>query len=645
MRWHVWLLPVLVLPSATLAQAPREFVTPGENLVLEGIPKIPTRLADEINRYTETRGASLAGWHPTRREMLIFTRFADAVQVHRVKFPGGARTQLTFVKDGVEDATYEPTRGDYFSKASGGDENYQKNRYDVATGLVTLLTDGKSRNTGGVWSVAGDQYAYGSTRRNGRDVDLWVMDPADPKSDRLVAQLQGGGWGALDFSPDGRQLLAGEYVSATESYLWLIDLATGARTPITPRGGGQPVAYPRAEFSKDGKGIYVTTDRDSEFQRLAYVELATKNHTDLTGHIPWDVQGFQLSWDGKTIAFVTNEDRLSVLHLLDTASGRERRAPKLPVGVAGGIQWRKNNRELGLTLTSARNPAEAYSLNVPTGHLERWTESETGSINTRAFAEPGVVRWKSFDGRLISGWLYTPPGKFTGRRPVVVEIHGGPESQARPLFRPDLNYFVNELGVAVIRPNVRGSSGYGKTFLKLDNAYLREDSYKDIGALLDWVKTRPDLDADRVMVTGGSYGGHMTLAVATYYPERIRCALDLVGQANLVTFLENTSPYRKDLRRAEYGDERDPAMRAFLNRIAPVNNAAKITKPLFAVQGANDPRVPRSESEQMVRTVRKNGVPVWYLLARDEGHNFAKKQNEDFLLTCTVLFMKEYLLK
>ncbi|MDM7924655.1 MAG: prolyl oligopeptidase family serine peptidase, partial [bacterium] len=256
-----------------------------------------------------------------------------------------------------------------------------------------------------------------------------------------------------------------------------------------------------------------------------------------------------------------------------------------------------------------------------------------------------LVRWKSFDGRMISGFLYSPGPAFTGKRPVIVEIHGGPEGQARPGFQGRKNYWVNEMGIAILQPNVRGSSGYGKTFLKLDNGFLREDSYKDIGTLLDWIRERPDLDPDRVLVTGGSYGGHMTLAVASLYSDRIRCSVSVVGISNLVTFLENTSGYRQDLRRAEYGDERDPKMRAFLQRIAPMNNADRIGKPLFIIQGANDPRVPASEAEQMMSTLKGRGIPAWSLVAKDEGHGFAKKKNQDFQFYSTILFMREFLLK
>jgi dipeptidyl aminopeptidase/acylaminoacyl peptidase len=313
--------------------------------------------------------------------------------------------------------------------------------------------------------------------------------------------------------------------------------------------------------------------------------------------------------------------------------------------VIGGLRWHPNGRELGFTLSSARSPADVYSIEIETGKLERWTFSETGGLNPESFSEPELIRWKSFDGRMISGFLYQPPARFARPRPVMIKIHGGPEAQYRPGFLGADNYFLNELGVAIIQPNVRGSAGYGKTFLALDNGMKREDAVKDIGALLDWIGTRPDLDKERVMVTGGSYGGYMTLAVMTHYNDRVRCALEVVGISNFVTFLERTEAYRRDLRRAEYGDERDPQMREFLLRISPLTNAHKIRKPMFIVQGKNDPRVPASESEQMVAAIRDNGVPVWYLLAEDEGHGFAKKKNRDVQLAATVLFVEQHLLR
>jgi dipeptidyl aminopeptidase/acylaminoacyl peptidase len=628
------------------AEAPRTgTVAPGDNLVTENVPAIPAALARDVRRYTEFRAAYLADWHPTRREMLVITRFADTAQVHRVRFPGGARTQLTFFPEPVAGASYPRTRGDFFvfARGQGGNERYQNYRYDLATGAVTLLTDGKSRNSPGTWSRTGERLAYTSTRLNGRDTDLYVMNPADPKTDRLLLQLKGGGWSPLDWSPDGLHILLGEYVSINESYLWLADADGSRKRLLTPRGGPK-VAYQGGRFAPDGKAVYLTTDRDSEFRRLARLDLATGRLTPLTAHIPWDVEGFTLSHDGKRLAFVVNEGGVGTLHLLDPAAGKEQRLPPLPAGSVSRPRWHHSGRDLAFHVTSASSPTDVYSLDVETGKVERWTHSETGGLNTRGFAEPERVRWKSFDGRTISGFLYRPAKRFTGRRPVIIAIHGGPESQFRPTFLGRMNYYLHELGVALLFPNVRGSSGYGKTFLQLDNGFRREDTYKDIGALLDWVAGRKDLDPDRVMVTGGSYGGHMTLAVATYYPKRIRCAVDVVGISNLATFLRNTESYRRDLRRAEYGDERDPKMRAFLERIAPLTNAHKIRRPLFVVQGGNDPRVPRSEAEQMVAALKKQGTPVWYLLAKDEGHGFAKKRNADFQFYATVLFVRRYLL-
>lgn len=645
MRAFLRVAVVLLLTASVFPQ--NDAVVPNENLVTDGIPKIPVSIAEGVDRYSNFRGATLDSWDPVKREILISTRFADTNQIHLVKMPGGARTQLTFFADRVDGASYPPTKNDsfVFSKDVGGGEFYQLYRYDVSSGDVTLLTDGKSRNTDAVWSHAGDWLVYGSTRRDGNDVDLWEIEPANPKTDHLLTQLQGGGWQALDWSPDANKILAAEFISANETYLWIVDAKSGEKTLITPKGGAEKIAYNGGRFSKDGKGIFVTTDKDSEFQRLAYVDLATKEHSYLTSNIPWDVDEFDLSDDGNTIAFVVDEDGFGVLHLLDTRTRKEKSVPSLPKGVISGVRWHKNNRDLAFNLSSARSSSDVFSLDVQTGKVERWTFSETGGLNTSDFPEAELIHWKSWDGRTISGFLYRPPAQFTGKRPVIINIHGGPEGQFRPSFPGRWDYYMNELGVAMIAPNVRGSTGYGKTFLALDNGFLREGSYQDINTLLDWIQTQPQLDSGRVLVTGGSYGGFMTLAVATNYNNRICCSVDVVGPSNLVTFLEHTSGYRQDLRRVEYGDERDPKMRAFLEQIAPYNKAKNITKPLFVVAGKNDPRVPASESEQMVNIVRQNGTPVWWLMAKDEGHGFAKKKNQDYQFCATVMFVKDYLLK
>ncbi len=646
MKKRQLLLLAGMLLAAVYVSAQEAVIAPPENLIVDGVPQIPASLVETAGRYGSFRSANLADWRPVKREMLIATRFAETPQLHLVKMPEGARQQLTFFADSVGAARFHPNGGDYivFAKDIGGGEWYQLYRYDMKAGNVTLLTDGKSRNLPGPWSSDGDRIAYMSTRRTGKDTDLWVMNPDDPKTDHLLTQLAGGGWQPEDWSPDDKKILLKEEISINESYLWLVDTTTGEKIELTPRNAAEKVSYGEARFSKDGKGIYITTDRDSEFRRLAYLDLATKQPSYLTKSIHWDVETFDLTHDGKMLAFLTNEEGVSVLHVRDTATGKEMPLPVLPAGVMGGVRWHKNGHELGFSLNNARGPGDCYSLDVATGKFERWTTSET-AVKTESFPQAELVRWKSFDGKMISGFLYKPPAKFTGKRPVLVEIHGGPEGQSQPRFLGRSNYFLNELGIALIYPNVRGSTGYGKTFSLLDNGFKREDTYKDINALFDWIATQPELDADRIAVTGGSYGGHMTLAVSTFYSDRIRCSVDVVGMSNLVTFLEHTEAYRRDLRRVEYGDERDPRMREFLEKIAPMNNVDRIKKPMFVIAGKNDPRVPVSESQQIADALKTQGTPVWLMIAKDEGHGYRKKPNQDFQFYATVEFLQKYLLK
>ena len=644
------LLATLFLSSTPGVCAQEAVVSPPESLVVEGVPKIPLSLAETAGRYGAYRSAGMLDWHPTRRALLISARFAETLQLHLVNAAAAERQQLTFYTDAVRIGRFHPNGGDYivFSKDIGGGEWYQLYRYNVATGDVALLTDGKSRNLLGPWSTNGDQIAYTSTRRTGKDTDLWVMNPADAKSDHLLAQLAGGGWEPLDWSPDDSTILLKEEISINQAYLWRVDTKTGDKTALFPTGTSRDdkIAYGDVQFSKDGKSVYFTTDVGGEYLNLASIELAGPEIKYLlTGSAAkWDVEQFDLPHDGKLLAYLKDEDGVSVLHVISLTTKRELALPTLPVGVIGGLRWHRNNHELAFTLTNARGPGDAYSIDVVSGKLERWTNSET-AVKTDAFPEAQLVNWKSFDGKMISGFLYRPPAKFTGKCPVLVVIHGGPEGQSQPIFIGRSNYYLNELGLALIYPNVRGSTGYGKTFSLLDNGFHREDTYKDINALFDWMATQPELDSDRIAVTGGSYGGHMTLAVSTFYSERIRCSVDIVGMSNLVTFLEHTEAYRRDLRRVEYGDERDPKMHDFLESIAPMNNIVKIKKPMMVVAGKNDPRVPVSESDQIVAALKQQGTPVWYIMAKDEGHGFQKKANQDYQFYATVEFLQEFLLQ
>ncbi|HUQ93307.1 MAG TPA: S9 family peptidase [Bryobacteraceae bacterium] len=637
----VRILLVLLFPTIVTAAEPALKIP--ANLRADGIPAIPLSLMDRLDQYGNSRAASLQGWHPTRREMVVLTRFANNNQVHRVAMPLGARTQLTFRRERIVSASYRPRHQDsiLYQTDADGAERYQLYLYDLACGCTKLLTDGKSRNDSPVWSRDGRWIAYSSTQRNGADTDIYVLSPDESAGARRVLEAKNGAWEPLDWSPDGNSLLVMDRRSVTDSSLHLLNVSSGSARPITPKGG----SWGDALFSTDGKRIYLTTDQDSNFKRLAAIDVTSGKLTVLRAEDKWDAGDIVVSSDGRRLAYLSNEDGSSVLRVLDTRTFEELPLPKLPYGVISDLNWRAGSAELGFSFVTARHPADVFSIDLTTGVLQRWTESETGGIRASGFRDPELVRWKSFDGRMLSGFLYKPPARFSGPRPVIINIHGGPEGQSRPTYLGRSNYLLEELGIALLYPNVRGSTGYGKEFVSLDNGYKREDSVKDIGALLDWIATRPDLERYSVMVTGGSYGGYMTLASMTHYNDRFKCAMDVVGISNWVTFLENTEAYRRDRRRVEYGDERDPKMRDFLSTISPLSRISKITKPMFIVQGRNDPRVPYTESEQVVAALRKQKTPTWYLLADDEGHGFSRKSNQDVQNAAMVLFIQQYLLR
>lgn len=636
------LLALALLSSTSLFAADAAHVERIEsgNRVSENLPAIPGELLERLNQYQNTRGASFQGW-VDNGSMLIATRFGDTAQIHRVSKPMGMREQLTFYREPVGGASIQPAKGGngfLFSKDIGGNEFFQLHYYDLKSRQVRMLTDGKSRNQGALWSQDGTQMAYSSTLRNGKDTDIWVRGLNGEA--KLVVQA-GGAWGASDFSADGKKLLVSQYVSANDSRPGEVDLTTG-KLEMFPVDGGK-AAFSGFEYARNGKGVFFVSDEQSEFQHLRFHDLKTGKIQVISKDIPWDVEGFAQSDDGKHIAFVTNEDGISKLRVLDSSTYKERKLPALPIGVVGGFQFSPDGQQLALTINTATSPSDVYVINLKSAQLTRWSQSEVGGLDSTTFIAPTLIRFKSFDGREIPAFLYKPDG--AGPFPVVINIHGGPEAQAFPTFNPSIQYMLREMKVAVLVPNVRGSSGYGKNYLQLDNGFLRKDSVKDIGALLDWIATQPALDKDRVGVSGGSYGGYMVLASMVDYNNRIRAGIDVVGISNFTTFLTNTESYRRDLRRAEYGDERIPEMRAFHEKIAPLNNAKSITSPLFVAQGFNDPRVPYTEAEQIVKAVRSNGGDVWYLMYKDEGHGFAKKANSDYYGAASMMFWQKYLLE
>jgi dipeptidyl aminopeptidase/acylaminoacyl peptidase len=638
----------------------QEVVTPDAHLLADGIPAIPKAIADKVSLYTEFRGYGFVGWHPVERSMLVRHREegANLAQIYWLKAPGGKLEKITDFPDHVSAASFAPHHGNYlvYSRDVGGNEATQVFRMDLATRQSTLLSNPEERSAY-AWSRKGDRVliesvpldktAQGGTRAQVATT-LTLVDPLKPDSKTRLAELPGGGWGSFRFTHDDATIAAQQYRTPNDSDVFLMDATTGAREKILPKDGAPAAGYSGFEWSLDNQRLFLTSNQGGEFSELAVYDRRDKSLTMLSHHIPWDIERFTLSADGKRLMAVANANGRDEVHLFDAATGKEVSRPDIAAGSIGGGEWHDTQRStLAFSLNSPQSPGDVYSLDASTGQTERWTVAASApGVRPESFITPELVQIKSFDGVTVSGWLFLPDAtRFPGKRPVLVNFHGGPEGQSTVRFMGRYNYFLNEMGVAVLMPNVRGSTGYGKTYLDLDNGFKRKDSVKDGGAFLTWADSHPRLDARRIAVSGGSYGGYMSLATAVDYSPLIRGAIDVVGISHFVTFLNSTESYRRDLRRVEYGDERDPAMRAFLDKTAPLNNAASITVPLFVVQGKNDPRVPYTEAQQMVAAVRKNGVPVWYLLADNEGHGFRRKANADFEFYATVRFLEKTLIE
>ncbi len=618
------------------------------NLVLENIPDTPTSVRGRLRMYQAARGAVFLDFAPDGRSILVRTRFGETNQLHRVDTPLGQRWQITFYDEPVNFAVYRPgkwpKRTILFRRDTGGDELFQLYLLDERTGDVTRLTDGKTRNTDPVFSRDGKWVAWSSVPANSGRYRIKVADVSDPKAVRTVLE-EDGRWSSAAFSPDNLTLAVTRDISVSEQQLWLIDLGNARKLQIKP----SPVKIYRGSpvFSTDGKSLYYITDDDSEFRRIVRYDLNTDDEDVLTGKLDWDVDAMEMSPSGRLIAFSVNEAGESRLYLLNTRNGRTSAGPKLAPGEIENLKFSADSRQLGFTLNGTGG-RDAFVWDLGKRAPRQWTDSEIGGLDKDAFVSPLLVDYDTFDEvdgkpRRISAFAYKPKGK--GPHPVLLYVHGGPESQFRPNFSAFIQYLVQELGIAVVAPNVRGSTGYGKYFVELDNGNRRMNSVRDVGATLDWIAKQKDLDAARVAVYGGSYGGFMSYASMIEYDKRLAAGISVVGISNFVTFLTNTSGYRRDLRRVEYGDERDRRMRDFLLKISPLTNVAKIKKPMLIVQGANDPRVPVSEAAQMLKAIRENGAEAWYILAKDEGHGFQKQSNRDVQNAAIAAFLKTKLLR
>ena len=567
-----------IIATPALAEVQRTEANNG-NLVMEDVPEIPQSIVAALNRYQNVRSAGFREWTEDGQGIYVSTRFGDVSQIHHVGMPGGARTQVTFFSEPVGGLSRQPNSDRMvFTMDAGGSEFSQIFLLDPqSSDEAVLLTDGESRNGAVVWDRIGKNIAYQSTRRNGASNDVWMMEVDNPETARMILESPDGTfWGGTDFSADSSKLLIINYVGNADSRIHLLDIEAGTMRMLAGDPDNPSSNFPFA-IDANGEGFFYSTDVNGDFRQLAWQSFEEgASPKIITSDINWHVEGGAISDDRKRGAFTVNENGFTRLYLIDLETHEYQPVQGLPTGLAGSLAFSPDGSQLAMTLNTAQTPSDSFVMALGEGALDygditRWTYSEVGGLDTDSFVSPELVSFPTFDSdsggpESIPAWVYKPEGE--GPFPVIVSIHGGPESQARPSFSSTYQMWIQKLGAAVVCPIVRGSSGYGKHYMSLDNGFKREDSVKDIGALLDWIETQPALDQNRVAVFGGSYGGYMVLASSVHYSDRLRAAVDIVGISNFVTFLENTQDYRRDLRRVEYGDERDPEMRAHLEAIS-----------------------------------------------------------------------------
>ncbi|HLG61914.1 MAG TPA: S9 family peptidase [Ktedonosporobacter sp.] len=604
-----------------------------------------------FERYLNVRAAYGASFSPDGQILSFLTDITGVAEVWSVpvisqETAQAARpswpSQLTFRGERIAGATFSPKEQTLLATGDvGGNE---------LTQLYTLSADGSAFEAltsrpevmylFGDWSPDGKRITYSSNERDSRYFDVYERD-MESGAVKLLLQQDGTNY-ARSYSPDGQQVLVAHQVSNICNQLILVDRVTGEQRNLTPEAGEGPALHQMAAWSADQRGLYLVSNRGRQFLSLAYLNLATTELTFLSD-TPWDVELLAVTQDGRFLATAVNEDGYSRLELFDVSNGWEARqelmGPTLPGGVVYEITWSLDGTKLAVVFASAIDTRDIWVWDMHAANVQRATQSSLGGIRRETLATPSLVHYPTFDGREIPGFLYLPAGQPPAL-PVVIIVHGGPESQARPVFDPVSQYLVAS-GYGVFIPNVRGSTGYGYEYQSLDDVRKRMDSVADLQYAAFWLGKSGIADPRRIAVMGGSYGGFMVLSAITTYPDLWAAAVDIVGIANFVTFLENTGPWRRKLREAEYGSlEND---REFLERISPIRSVDRITAPLFVIHGANDPRVPVGEAEQIVSALRSRNVPVEYLRFEDEGHGLVKRNNRLVAYPAIADFLEQYL--
>jgi protease II len=635
--------------SASFADSNTNKTEEGQ-LRMENVPAVDSRDKLALRPYTEARTGTVFGWHPEGTGIIIGTRFGNTQQLHHVKSIMGARTQITFEEEPINIASInnsltEPAM--IFGKDSGGDEQTQLYAQSLFDGKRALLTEGpKTRNEMPVFAPDGERFAYTRTDASGK-YHIRVGSIKDPATIKSVFEAPGT-WYPMDFHPTEDKLLIQNYRSVLDSEIFELDLKTGKKTVIPT--DKKPAASGSARYGQKGKVVHFLSDNGGEYSQLMRFVRGTKRSTELSPKVAMfgaDVEEYSFNADESLMALNVNQSGSSEL-LVYSLYGEAKplaRAFANP-GVISGIRFHPTDNKVLLSLGGSQNPGDAYVFHVNDSQMQRWTQHELGGLRDSQMHLPERITFVSAKNTPkahgIQAYVYRPEG--AGPHPILAMIHGGPEAQARPGFDAWVQYLVRELKIAIIIPNVRGSTGYGRTFTSMDDGTKRQDAINDLSGMLDWIAEQKEFDAKRVGIIGGSYGGFMTLAALSQFPDRFKAGIDIVGISDLGTFLKNTSNYRRDLRRVEYGDERKPEISKFFETISPLKNASKIKAPLFVIQGFNDPRVPESEARQIAEAVRKNGQAVWTMTAMDEGHGFRKKTNVERMRLAMVAFLREHLI-
>ncbi|MCL9815352.1 S9 family peptidase [Natronocalculus amylovorans] len=602
----------------------------------------------DIERYLNIRSAYGANFSPDGDRLAFLMNTTGTGQLWSVDGAGQWPQQHTFYDERVTFARYSPTRPEIiFGMDDGGNERAQLYRVETESGSITNLTQrpGAKHRWGG-WSHDGERFAFTSNRRDTQVFDIYVQDRDATGGDAEVV-FEGDGWLTLGgWSPDDKKLLVIQSYSNFDQDLSVFNLETSELTHVTPHEGN--VRYRSPEWGPDGESIYLCADRETDTLRLERIDLKDESFAavETDGAVPetdWNVNGVAIDTDTSRVVYSTNVDgygELTVGKFTGPDSIDTTTEPQLPNGVVGGVSFGPDAEEFAVTVTASTQNTNVYVIDVETGESTQWTDAATAGIPSETFVDPELVRYPTFDDRRIPGFFSLPESDTgSGEIPVIVDIHGGPESQRRPSFSP-VKQFLLQQGYGVFEPNVRGSAGYGKEYAGLDDVEKRMDAVADIKSAVEWLCDHPAVDPDRIVAMGGSYGGFMVLSALTEYPEFWAAGIDIVGIANFVTFLENTGEWRRSLREAEYGSLEDD--RSFLESISPINNMESIDAPLFVLHGANDPRVPVGEAEQVVEAARDQNVPVRKLIFDDEGHGFSKLANRIEAYDAIVAFLEEH---